>query len=115
MIGFFGGVVLFLGLSFYLIYLYSSNVPKLTPREEVMTVSRGERYKATELVNVECVGQYVLYMGILETDIATAMVDERSVDEIYVGDTKGYIRVGIQGSGLKSEPGNSVEVTMIVE
>lgn len=114
-LGVFGGVVLFFVIGTYFAHQYSSNIPKLTPREEVMTVSCGEWYKTTELVDVECVGEYVLYMMIVETDIGTAMVDERSVDELYVGDTKGYIRVAIQGSGLKSESGDPVEITMIVE
>lgn len=100
---------------------YSNNIPKLTPKKEVFRVSAKECYAASEFVDVECVGEYDLYLLIQETDIHSAGLQDTvngnfyAGKTIYAGDTKGTINLSITGYGQKSEPGNTVEIILVVE
>ncbi len=99
---------------------YTNNVPKLTPKKDVFVVSPKERYKASDFVDVECIGEYNLYIVIMETDIPSVKLLDKPYGShagqaIYVGDTKGSIRLSIQGSGKESEPGEPVEISLVVE
>ncbi len=124
-------IKVFLGLFFlFAIFLiwgiiytmkYSNNIPKLTPKKEVFRVSAKECYTASEFVDVECVGEYDLYLLIQETDIHSAGLQDTvngnffAGETIYVGDTKGTVNLSITGYGQESEPGNTVEIILVVE
>lgn len=99
---------------------YINNVPKLTPKKEVFVVSPKESYKASDFVDVECAGAYDLYLLVEETDIPSARLLDKyngtHVGEtIYVGDTKGSIRLSVHGYGKESEPGKPVAISLIVK
>lgn len=83
-------------------------------------VSPKESYKASDFVNVECVGEYDLYLLVEETDIPSARLLDKPKgshvgETIYVGDTKGSIRLSVQGYGRESERGEPVEISLVVE
>lgn len=107
--------VLFCAIGIHYVNKYVNNVPKLTPKKEVFVVSPKESYKASDFVDVECVGDYDLHLLIEETDIPSTRLLDKNKETIYVGDTKGSIRLSVQGYGRESERGNPVEISLVVE
>ena len=120
LVGLFICFVLFCVLGIHYTNKYVNNVPKLTPKEEVFVVSPKESYKAVDFVDVECVGEYDLYLWVEETDIPSArLLDKPSGfhagETIYVGDTKGSIQLSVRGYGRESEAGEPVTISLMVE
>lgn len=120
LVGLFICFVLFCMLGIHYTNKYVNNVPKLTPKKEVYIVSPKESYKASDFVDVECVGEYDLYLLIEETDIPSAKLLDtpnggHAGETLYVGDTKGSIRLSVQGYGKESEPGEPVTISLMVE
>lgn len=71
-------------------------------------------------MDVECVGEYDLYLWVEETDIPSArLLDKPSGshagETLYVGDTKGSIRLSVRGYGRESEAGEPVTISLMVE
>ncbi len=101
-------VVCFIG-----VYRYTSNVPKLTLKNKIFDVPGGISYEASDMVDVECRGDYELRIFIIDTNIPTAEVAEDKTS-VYAGDTSGYIHVEISGVGKRSEGGHPVEAYLFV-